>query len=67
MNNDPKYPRFDDEEEQEAKDKRSSEWWKEMDEESDSSDDGSLDIEPEENWIGELRKVGLKPKERPRD
>lgn len=32
----------------------------------DSADDGSLDIEEEkENWVDELRKVGLKPKERP--
>ncbi len=27
-------------------------------------DDGSLDIEVEDNWLGELRKVGLKPKEK---
>lgn len=28
-------------------------------------DDGSLDIEEEkENWVDELRKVGLKPKEK---
>jgi hypothetical protein len=30
-------------------------------------DDGSLDIEEEDNWVGELRKVGLKPKEIPMD
>lgn len=29
----------------------------------DLSDDVSLDIETEDNWIGMLRKVGLKPKE----